>query len=207
MKQYYYSDNRVTIYNACASDASTLPRYRFAFADPPFDLNLDPFEDSLRSVSDNLFLMSSERNLVSFCAKNIEAFTRLYAVDTVIPKLISNSAPMQLADFVAHLRFSKKSKVGFINNNQAFSNLIRCTKVRQRRQYSGNFDKGETLPAYFIKHFTVEGDTCVDLFAGSFSTTFAAVKLSRKSIAFEIDEAMCERAARILSQKNLFDFK
>ena len=52
------------------------------------------------------------------------------------------------------------------------------------------------LPSWFIKALTDEGDTVLDMFAGSGTTCLAAKKLNRKYIGIELKEEYHEIATR-----------
>ena len=48
------------------------------------------------------------------------------------------------------------------------------------------------IPEFFVKLFTVPGDTVLDPFAGSGTTMFAAYEMDRHSIGCEIVPEYCE---------------
>ncbi len=198
-----YQDEFVELYNCDSklfeNDNRTVD---LVFADPPFGMNLDEFENILmKKCSGHTFLMTNERVLIPFSNKFLDNFVRMYAINTVIPNLISNKAPMQLADFVSEFRFGKTR---FENNKECFSNLIEAKKIRMIKQYSQNFDKQKSLFAFFFNHFTKEGDLILDPFCGSGSSLLAARQLKRKIIGFEIDSKSCQYAKDKLLQRELF---
>jgi len=198
-----YQDEFVELYNCDSKlfehDYRTVD---LVFADPPFGMNLDEFENILmKKCSGHTFLMTNERVLIPFSNKFLDYFVRMYAVNTVIPNLISNKAPMQLADFVSEFRFGKTQ---FQNNNECFSNLIEAKKIRMIKQYSQNFDKQMSLFAFFFNHFTKEGDLILDPFCGSGKSLLAARQLKRKIIGFELNEKSANHAKMLLQQRELF---
>jgi len=198
-----YQDEFVELYNCDSKlfehDYRTVD---LVFADPPFGMNLDEFENILmKKCSGHTFLMTNERVLIPFSNKFLDYFVRMYAVNTVIPNLISNKAPMQLADFISEFRFGKTR---FNNNNQCFSNLIEVKKIRMIKQYSQNFDKQKSLFAFFFNHFTKEGDLILDPFCGSGKSLLAARQLKRKIIGFELNEKSANHAKMLLQQRELF---
>lgn len=202
-KYLIYSDEYVELYN-CDSKLFEFDNrvVDLVFADPPFGMNLDEFENILmRKCSGHTFLMTNERVLIPFSNKFLDNFVRMYAVNTVIPNLISNKAPMQLADFVSEFRFGKTR---FENNNECFSNLIEAKKIRMIKQYSQNFDKQKSLFAFFFNHFTKEGDLILDPFCGSGKSLLAARQLKRKIIGFELNEKSANHAKMLLQQRELF---
>lgn len=204
MQQYLiYSDDYVRLYNCdCRLFCNINENVDLVFADPPFGLDLTSYEETLFSHCDgHVFVMTNERVLFPLSAKYIDNFVRAYAINTVVPNLISNKAPMQLADFVSEFRFGKTR---FINHNECFSNLIESKKLRMLKQYSKNFDKSQHLYAFFFNHFTKEGDTILDPFCGSGSSIFAAKKMKRKIVAFETDTNCCKNIMLRLAQKDLF---
>lgn len=202
-KYLIYSDEYVELYNCDSklfeNDKRTVD---LVFADPPFGMNLDEFENILmKKCSGHTFLMTNERVLIPFSNKFLENFVRMYAINTVIPNLISNKAPMQLADFVSEFRFGKTR---FENNKECFSNLIEAKKIRMIKQYSQNFDKQTSLFAFFFNHFTKEGDLILDPFCGSGKSLLAARILKRKIIGFELNEKSAKHAKMLLQQRELF---
>ena len=64
------------------------------------------------------------------------------------------------------------------------SNVIHMATETANRGHSAVFPRG--LPAWFIKLFTVPGDTVLDPFAGSGTTLFAACEMRRQAIGIEI---------------------
>lgn len=64
------------------------------------------------------------------------------------------------------------------------TNVIHLATECSNKNHSAAFP--ESLPEWFIKLFTQEGDTVLDPFAGSGTTLFVSQKLSRNSIGIEI---------------------
>lgn len=64
------------------------------------------------------------------------------------------------------------------------SNVIHMATETANRGHSAVFPRG--LPAWFIKLFTIPGDTVLDPFAGSGTTLFAAYEMRRQAIGIEI---------------------
>ena len=64
------------------------------------------------------------------------------------------------------------------------SNVIHMATETANRGHSAVFPRG--LPSWFIKLFTVPGDTVLDPFAGSGTTLFAAYEMRRQAIGIEI---------------------
>lgn len=199
-----YEDDYIKLYNCdCRLFATQDIRVDLVFADPPFGIDLSSFQNVIFEKCDgHVFLMTNEREIIKTAFKNIKNFSRMYAVDTVMPCMISAKAPMQLADFVAEFRYSNTK---FVNNNDSFSNLIRAKKMRIVKNYSQNFDKNNYLFATFFKHFTKEGDTILDPFCGSGNSIFVAKRLKRKIIAFEENAESVSYILQKLKQLDLFD--
>lgn len=196
------SDN-IRLYNCSCEYFNLLnERVNMVFSDPPFGLDLSFCEDVLMNYCDgHTFLMTNEMVLLPFSTKYIDYFVRMYAINTVVPNLISNKAPMQLADFVSEFRFTKTK---FINKKEGFSNLIEAKKVRMKKHYSQNFDKDSMLFAYFLNHFCNKGDTVLDPFSGSGGLPIACRKLGLKCIAFETNVDSCKHIINRLNQKEMF---
>ena len=200
-----YQDERIVLLNGdCRVISKKLGiDFDLVFTDPPFDLDLtfDYVSAIFSRCKGHAFVMHNERHLARLISNNDKYFSRLYAVDTVVPNLISNRAPMQLADFIAEFRFSKTR---FVNNGDCFSNLVRVAKVRNKKNVSKNFDKKTILPGTFIKSFSNEGDIIFDPFAGSCSTLIAAKVTGRYAIGIEKFKGVCKQAKKILEVKTLF---
>ena len=64
------------------------------------------------------------------------------------------------------------------------SNVIHMATETANRGHSAVFPRG--LPSWFIKLFTVPGDTVLDPFAGSGTTLFVAYEMRRQAIGIEI---------------------
>ena len=64
------------------------------------------------------------------------------------------------------------------------TNVIHMATETANRGHSAVFPR--PLPAWFIKLFTLPGDTVLDPFAGSGTTLFAACEMRRKAIGIEI---------------------
>ena len=70
------------------------------------------------------------------------------------------------------------------------SNVLHMATECSNRSHSAAFP--ETLPDWFIRLFTAEGDVVLDPFAGSGSTLAAAQKLNRRAIGIDINPEYCE---------------
>ena len=197
-----FKDEYIELYNCdCNLYKESETVFDMVFADPPFGLDLTIFEKMLMGkCSGHVFLMTNERVLIPFSNKFLDKFVRMYAINTVVPNMISSKAPMQLADFVSEFRFGKTR---FFNQNECFSNLIDSRKVRNKKHYSKNFDKEGAIYAFFIKHFTKEGDIILDPFGGSCKVALVARKLKRKIIIFEIDKDSAKYARDSMLQTEM----
>ena len=70
------------------------------------------------------------------------------------------------------------------------TNVIHLATECSNKNHSAAFP--ESLPEWFIKLFTEEGDTVLDPFAGSGTTLIVAEKLKRNSIGIEIIPEYCQ---------------
>ncbi len=74
------------------------------------------------------------------------------------------------------------------------TNVLHLATECNNRQHSAAFP--QTLPQWFIKLFTREGDTVLDPFMGSGTTLKAAFRLNRPSIGIEIIKAYADRVSQ-----------
>ena len=87
--------------------------------------------------------------------------------------------------------FGKKIS-NWIGRDKAFpTNVLHMATECGNKGHSAVFPK--SLPAWFIRLFTEEGDMVLDPFAGSGTTLEAASELNRNSIGIEIDRGFYER--------------
>jgi len=98
------------------------------------------------------------------------------------------------------IRFESRSKSGFGKN---ISNWLKRDKVYptnvlylatecSNKNHSATFPV--SLPSWFIKLFTEEGDVVLDPFIGSGTTAVACLQLNRKYIGIETKEGYCKLA-------------
>lgn len=73
-----------------------------------------------------------------------------------------------------------------IPNTESNSKYLRFCKIVGIKGHPARFP--QKLPEFFIKFLTDEGDTVLDIFAGSNTTGMVAESLKRKWIAFEIEQ-------------------
>jgi site-specific DNA-methyltransferase (adenine-specific) len=93
--------------------------------------------------------------------------------------------------------FGKKIS-NWIGRDMAYpSNVLHMATETGNKNHSAAFPK--SLPSWFIKLFTTEGDTVLDPFLGSGTTCLAASELGRKSIGIEVKEEYYTLALKTLS--------
>ena len=78
------------------------------------------------------------------------------------------------------------SSVIEVSNTKSNTKYIRYCKENDLELHPARMT--EEFPAFFIKFLTQEGDTVMDIFAGSNTTGFVAESLGRKWISVEINE-------------------
>ncbi|MCL2881019.1 MAG: site-specific DNA-methyltransferase, partial [Treponema sp.] len=71
-----------------------------------------------------------------------------------------------------------------IPNTDSSSNYLRLCKLLELERHPARFPID--LPSFFIKMLTSEGDTVLDIFAGSNTTGYSAETLNRKWLSFEL---------------------
>jgi site-specific DNA-methyltransferase (adenine-specific)/site-specific DNA-methyltransferase (cytosine-N4-specific) len=91
-----------------------------------------------------------------------------------------------------------KNISNWVNRKMAYpTNVIHMATECGNKNHSAAFPV--TLPEWFIKLFTKEGDVVLDPFLGSGTTLVAAENLNRSGIGIEIMEEYCEIARGRLS--------
>ena len=78
------------------------------------------------------------------------------------------------------------------------TNVLHLATETGNKNHSAVFPR--ELPAWFIKLFTEEGDTVLDPFMGSGTTSVAALELKRNSIGIEILQEHYDLAVSNLEQ-------
>lgn len=79
------------------------------------------------------------------------------------------------------------------------TNVLKLPTECNNKQHSATFP--ESLPTWFIKLFTEEGDIVLDPFAGSGTTLTAAKKLNRHSIGIDINDEYIDLMYNMLTTK------
>ena len=136
----------------------------------------------------NRFRDSWER-LLQF---NNEKQFDMYQEEVMIP--VGDWAKTRLRNLSAtdRIRDESRAESGFGKNISNWvgrdmvypTNVIHMATETANRGHSAVFPR--PLPAWFIKLFTLPGDTVLDPFAGSGTTLFAACEMRRKAIGIEI---------------------
>ncbi len=114
-------------------------------------------------------------------------------------------AKKRLRNLSATDKIRDESKVGsgfgkkisnWIGRDRAFpTNVLHMATECANKGHSAVFPK--SLPAWFIRLFTEEGDMVLDPFAGSGTTLEAAGELNRNSIGIEVNRGFYERMITI----------
>jgi site-specific DNA-methyltransferase (adenine-specific) len=87
----------------------------------------------------------------------------------------------------------------WVGRDLAFpSNVLHLATECGNKNHSAAFPKA--LPQWFIKLFTSEGDSVLDPFVGSGTTSVVAKELGRNSLGIEIKDEYCEEARRELKR-------
>ncbi|MCX7997413.1 MAG: site-specific DNA-methyltransferase [Leptospiraceae bacterium] len=104
------------------------------------------------------------------------------------------------------IRFESRSKSGFGKNishwlkrDKAYpTNVLHLATECSNKNHSAVFP--ESLPEWFIKLFTEEGDTVLDPFMGSGTTLRVAKRIRRNAIGIDTVEEYCEIAKEKLKE-------
>jgi site-specific DNA-methyltransferase (adenine-specific)/site-specific DNA-methyltransferase (cytosine-N4-specific) len=84
------------------------------------------------------------------------------------------------------------------------TNVLHLATECANKKHSAAFPK--ELPAWFIKLFTLEGDTVLDPFMGSGTTNFVARHMGRHSIGIEIKEEYYQLVKQQMQENDIFSF-
>lgn len=94
-----------------------------------------------------------------------------------------------------------KNISNWLNRDNAYpTNVLHLATECANRNHSASFPV--SLPEWFIKVFTKEGDNVLDPFVGSGTSAIAAKKLRRKYIGIDVSLEYCVQAERVLKDKN-----
>lgn len=151
----------------------------------------------------NRFRDSWER-LLQF---NKEKRFNMYQEEVMVP--MGDWAKTRLRNLSETDKIRDSSKVGsgfgknisnWINRDKAFpTNVLHLATECSNKNHSAAFP--EELPEWFIKLFTVEGDTVLDPFMGSGTTIIVADRMGRSSIGVEIVPEYFEMVREKLSTR------
>lgn len=118
----------------------------------------------------------------------------MYQEEVMVPT--GNWSKTRLKNLSETDKIRDNSKVGsgfgknisnWVNRDKAYpSNVIHLATECNNKNHSAAFP--ESLPEWFVKLFTKEGDTVLDPFAGSGTTNFVSQRMNRNSIGIEIQE-------------------
>ena len=94
-----------------------------------------------------------------------------------------------------------KNISNWVNRDSAYpTNVLHLATECANRNHSASFPV--SLPEWFIKVFTKEGDNVLDPFVGSGTSAIAAKKLRRKYIGIDVSLEYCLQAERVLRDRN-----
>ncbi len=210
--QPYYQDNWVTIYHGdCREILPELPSADLVLTDPPYNVgkNYGLHNDSME-----------QHEYISWCS---EWFSILKEKSPCIVITVGiTNLPMWLIDIERTHKI-----IAWVKENQCSRNYIGKTsgfniwepvlvygsskKCVPRDSFNipiglqsniGDHPcpKPPRAWEWLLNNFTDHGDTVLDPFLGSGTTTYCAKKLGRKSIGIEINEKYCEIAAKRCQQ-------
>jgi len=93
----------------------------------------------------------------------------------------------------------------WVDRDMAYpTNVLHMATECGNKKHSAAFP--ETLPEWFIKLFTVEGDVVLDPFMGSGTTNIVANRMGRNSIGIELVEEYYELVKKGLGYDNNFNY-
>ena len=229
MIEPYYSENGITIYNAdCRDVLPQLEPVDLVLTDPPYGV---AYETAWRSRYDKLRAkVANDETLDCFAAAWPLALERLkqdrhwYVFGS--PRKIAEMSAI-CPDFKHIIAWDKgdRGTVGDLECGfgEAWEAIFYGMKGRRplngsrprtviRQDWSSVMDarhptvKPTSLLKKLIKWSAFEGETVLDMFAGSCTTARAAKDLGLKCISIEIDERYCEIGAKRMAQ-SVFDFE
>ncbi len=130
----------------------------------------------------------------------------MYQEAVMVP--VGDWAKKRLAKLSEVDRIRDESKVGsgfgknisnWVGREKVYpTNVLHMATECYNRNHSATFPVA--LPRWFIKLFTVEGDTVLDPFVGSGTTAVAAIEMGRNYIGVDINEEYCQVARNRVSE-------
>ena len=164
-----------------------------SFTDPPHDFtdeqHQEVFNNCIAFSTGDIFILSANDKLINLAYENKDVFNDFLVHDFVF-HIGGGHAPLRQFDLIAHFRKTK-----FYNMNDGFSNCIRVNSMRMGgyvKEKVHDHQKHIDLYAAFYNHYSVEGDSVLDLFGGSGTAIAAAHQLKRKSYVIEFNPLYCQ---------------
>lgn len=164
-----------------------------AFTDPPHDFTEEQHQEVLNNCiafsKGDVFILSANDKLISLSYENKDIFNDFLVHDFVF-HIGGGHAPLRQFDLIAHFRKTK-----FYNMNDGFSNCIRVNSMRMGgyvKEKIHDHQKHIDLYAAFYNHYTVKGDSILDLFGGSGTAIVAAHQLKRTAYVIEYNPSYCQ---------------
>ena len=112
-------------------------------------------------------------------------------------RLHNLSATDRTRDLSRHENGFGKRIENWVDRELAYpTNVLHMATVCGFKGHPAAFPK--SLPTWFIKLLTDEGDTVLDPFAGSGTTLLAAMELNRNAIGIDTEQIYCEKMKKML---------
>ena len=143
---------------------------------------------------------------------NKEKKFSMYQEEVMVPMGDWSKARLKNLSEIDKIRDNSKVGSGFGKNisnwlarEKAFpTNVLHHATECNNKNHSAVFP--ESLPEWFIKLFTREGDTVLDPFMGSGTTNFVALRMERNSIGIEILPEYYEMVKKQIEQSKVVPF-
>jgi DNA modification methylase len=156
------------------------------FTDPPYDFNETKwFYNAINNCDRNIFVMQKDINQVELCSKFKKYFKRFFVLTFDRCIFTSATTPMLGHNLISHFC---KSNQNMKNMNDGFSTTTTgYNKSKQYQQKDHKHAKDVDFVEKFILHYSVKGNTVLDLFAGAGSTLVACENTNRIFYGVEIN--------------------
>lgn len=159
------------------------------FTDPDYAMDNDHWINCILEIAlkenNPFFIMASDKQQSRYVQK-IPNFRKFFAGIRSQPVMISQYVPMNKLTLVSY--FGESPSKFFNNLKDQFTDVFEFTrKASKNEETEGHRHyKNVEVPTHFLKHYSKQGQSVVDLFGGSGSTLIAADMLAMNCFVCEL---------------------